>query len=98
MKIQFPKLVVVTSVLVLVTFANAASLCAQNVEAPDEVSQQASQLEASLGKYRDTSPEAGNLMVQLADLYFNNGRALGLVRVTQTFTTAHTYRMRDTSK
>ena len=89
MKIQFPKIVVVASVLMLVTFANAAWLCAQDAEAQDEVSQQASQLEASLGKYRDTSPEAGNVMVQLADLYFNNGRALGLVRVTQTFTTAH---------
>ena len=56
MKIQFQKIVVVASVLMLVTFANAAWLCAQDAEAQDEVSQQASQLEASLGKYRDTSP------------------------------------------
>jgi len=69
--------------------ANSVCLHAQEDEVQDEVSQQASQFEAELGKYRDTSPEAGNLLVQLADLYFNNGRALGLVRVAQTFTTAH---------
>ena len=89
MKSLFPRVVTNTSLLLLAMLANSVCLHAQEDEVQDEVSQQASQFEAELGKYRDTSPEAGNLLVQLADLYFNNGRALGLVRVAQTFTTAH---------
>tara|TARA_Y100001934_G_scaffold82133_2_gene101859 strand:+ start:1126 stop:8880 length:7755 start_codon:yes stop_codon:yes gene_type:complete len=51
-----------------------------------EVNQQLSQLESELGKYKDSAPEAANLMLQLADQYYQHGRALGLVRITQRFT------------
>jgi TolA-binding protein len=55
----------------------------------DEVSRQASALEAELGKYKDASSEAAEVMVKLVDLYHKEGRLFGLVRVGQTFVTAH---------
>lgn len=57
--------------------------------AQDEVSQKASQLEAELGKHKDTSPEAANAMVELVNLYHQDARLFGLVRVGQTFASAH---------
>ena len=66
--------------------ALASSLGAQGV---DEVSQQASQLESELGKVRDTSPEAAELLLKLVDLYYANGRAFGLISAGQKFVINH---------
>ena len=55
----------------------------------DEVSAQAQKLEADIAKLRDTSPEAADLLVKLADLYYGDGRVFGLIRVTETFVTKH---------
>jgi len=55
----------------------------------DPVSEQATQLEAELGKYKDSSPEAAEVMVKLADLYHRHGRVFGLIRITRRFTLAH---------
>src|SRR5687767_14996531 len=60
-------------------------------EAPmvDVVGQQAATLEAELGKFKDTSPEAAEAMVKLVDLYHADGRLFGLVRIAQQFVAAH---------
>lgn len=55
----------------------------------DEIGQQASQLEAELGKYKDTSPEAADTLVKLVDLYHAHARAFGLIRAGQKFTASH---------
>ena len=55
----------------------------------DELSQQASQLEAELGKYSDTTPEAADVMVKLTDLYHSDARLFGLVRVGNRFISTH---------
>lgn len=57
--------------------------------AEDAVGQQAAALEAELGKYKDTAPEAAEAMVKLVDLYHGDGRLFGLVRVAQRFVTSH---------
>ncbi|QDU31291.1 tol-pal system protein YbgF [Anatilimnocola aggregata] len=57
--------------------------------ANDEVSKQASALEAELGKYKDNSPEAAEAMFKLVELYHREGRLFGLVRVGQQFVSAH---------
>ncbi len=56
----------------------------------DPITQQASQLEAQLSKMRNTSPEAAEVMLKLIDLYHENGRVFGLVRVSQSFVALHT--------
>ncbi|MEO1997765.1 MAG: tetratricopeptide repeat protein, partial [Planctomycetaceae bacterium] len=55
----------------------------------DSVSQQASRLEAELGKFKDTSPDAANTLVQLVELYHSHGRGFGLIRSGQKFVAAH---------
>ncbi|MCE9603630.1 MAG: tetratricopeptide repeat protein [Planctomycetia bacterium] len=45
------------------------------------------QMEGSLSKLRDTSPEAAALMVELIDAYYAEGRVFGIIRVGQTFVT-----------
>jgi TolA-binding protein len=55
----------------------------------DDVSRQASALEAELGKYKDNSTEAAEAMFKLVELYHKEGRLFGLVRIGQTFVTAH---------
>ena len=55
----------------------------------DELSQQASALEANLGKYNDATPEAADLMVKLANLYHEDARLFGLVRVGKRFISTH---------
>jgi TolA-binding protein len=62
---------------------------AQEPPAVDEIGRQAALLEAELGKYKDSTPEAAEVMVKLADLYYQDGRLFGLVRVTQQFVAAH---------
>lgn len=48
------------------------------------------ELEGALSKMRDTSPEAAGVMVQLIDLYYEEGRVFGLIRVGQQFVTGFT--------
>lgn len=55
----------------------------------DDISKEASRLEGELGKYKDTAPEAGNVLHQLTDLYHSSGRSFGLVRAAQRFVSAH---------
>ncbi|HUY34416.1 MAG TPA: tetratricopeptide repeat protein [Pirellulales bacterium] len=55
----------------------------------DEVSAHASRLEGELGKVRDTSPEAADIMLELVDLYHAHGRVFGLIRVGQNFVNLH---------
>ncbi|WP_020471070.1 tetratricopeptide repeat protein [Zavarzinella formosa] len=56
----------------------------------DPISKQAAVIEADLAKTSSTSKEAAELMLKLIDLYHNNGRPFGLVRVAQTFVGIHT--------
>jgi len=62
---------------------------AQQKKEMDAVGQQASKLEGELGKYKDASPEAADVMVQLVDLYHEHGRVFGLIRIARRFTQAH---------
>ena len=55
----------------------------------DAIGQEASRLEAELGKYKDSSPEAADTLVKLIDLYHTNARAFGLIRAGQKFTASH---------
>src|SRR5258708_4446492 len=57
--------------------------------ADDEGNARMSQLEAELGKGRDTSPQAADLMLELVELYHANGRVFGLIRVGQNFVNLH---------
>ncbi|MGE0608924.1 MAG: tetratricopeptide repeat protein, partial [Pirellulales bacterium] len=57
--------------------------------AVDEIGQQAAQLEAELGKLRDSSPEAAELLLQLIDLYHSDGRVFGLIRSGEKFVNNH---------
>lgn len=61
----------------------------QQVPVADEVGRQAALLEAELGKFKDSTPEAAEAMVKLADLYYRDGRLFGLVRVSQQFVSSH---------
>ncbi len=59
--------------------------------AEDEaVNQAATRLEAELGKYRDTTPEAGAALLELTTLYHEHARVFGLVRAAQRFVAAQT--------
>lgn len=49
----------------------------------------ATKLEAELTKYNDTAPESADVMVKLIDLYHENARVFGLIRVGQRFIAAH---------
>lgn len=55
----------------------------------DAVSQQAQKLEAELVKLSDNSPEAAGIMLQLVDLYHQNGRVFGLIQIGQRFIARH---------
>jgi TolA-binding protein len=66
-----------------------ASTFAQEPAAEDPVGKQAAALEAELGKYKDTTPEAAEAMAKLVDLYHSDGRLFGLVRVAQQFVASH---------
>ncbi|OWK35637.1 tetratricopeptide repeat protein [Fimbriiglobus ruber] len=56
----------------------------------DPVSKQAAALEAQLAKASSVTPAAADLMLKLIDLYYENGRPFGLVRVAQMFVGLHT--------
>ena len=70
-----------TILLAPVAFAQQAAI--------DDINQQAAKMEADLGKYKDSSPEAADVMVKLAKLYHDDGRVFGLARVGQMFVAAH---------
>jgi len=57
--------------------------------APGPADQEAARLEIDLVRYKDTSPEAAEVLARLVDLYHANGRVFGLVRTTQKFITVH---------
>lgn len=74
----------------LVLWFGLTGVClAQEPTKDDPVGTQAAALEAELGKYKDTSPEAAEVMVKLVDLYHSDGRLFGLARVGQQFVAAH---------
>lgn len=85
------------SLFLLITLASAplfaqekpAAAPAEVAPTVDVIGQQAAVLEAELGKFKDTSPEAAEAMVKLVDLYHGDGRLFGLVRVGQQFVAAH---------
>ncbi len=67
----------------------AASLALGQAPEIDKVSQQTSQLEAELGKLKESSPEAAEILLKLVDTYHQQGRVFGLIRAGQTFTSFH---------
>jgi TolA-binding protein len=70
--------------------ANApAQAAAEDTKQLDAVSQEAAKLEADLNKFKDTAPEAAEVLVKLVDLYHQHGRAFGLIRAGQRFSAAH---------
>jgi len=70
-----------------VAATGSAAALAQD-EPADPISQQATKLEGDLGKFKETSPDAAEVMVKLVDLYHQHGRVLGLIRVGNTFSSA----------
>ena len=85
---------------IVFTIASGQLAFAQQANAPspakvedskqlDAVSQEAAKLEADLNKFKDSSPEAGELLVKLTDLYHLHGRAFGLIRAGQRFSASH---------
>ncbi|MFP6764821.1 MAG: hypothetical protein VB858_14440, partial [Planctomycetaceae bacterium] len=77
-----------STLLLPVLMASVVPVQAQEATV-DDVSQEATRLEAELGKYRDSAPEAGNALFALTELYHGHGRAFGLVRAAHRFTAAH---------
>ena len=64
-------------------------LNAQEPVPTDVIGQQAAALEAELGKFKDTTPEAAEAMFKLVELYHKDGRLFGLVRIAQQFVASH---------
>ena len=62
---------------------------AEDTKQLDAVSQEAAKLEADLNKFKDTAPEAAEVLVKLVELYHQHGRAFGLIRAGQRFSAAH---------
>lgn len=62
---------------------------AQDTSEVDKINQQAADLEARLSKSLETSPEAAQAMLELIDLYYEQGRVYGLVRTARQFINAH---------
>ena len=60
------------------------SMAADKTE-PSAIDKKATALEAQLNKSLDTSPEGAKVMIELVDLYYNEGRVFGLVRVAERF-------------
>ena len=69
--------------------ASAVPVFGEDAPVVDEVGRKAAALEAELGKYKDSTSEAAEAMVKLADIYYADGRLFGLVRVAQQFVTSH---------
>ncbi len=66
-----------------------ANLALAQSELTDPISKQAAVLEAELGKYKSTAPEAAEAMVKLVELYHADGRLFGLVQAGQNFSASH---------
>ena len=79
-----------TGLVLVLLFAASASLAAEKPAAPDAADQEASRLEVELVRYKDTSPEAADILARLVDVYHANGRVFGLIRTSQKFMTAQT--------
>ncbi len=62
-----------------------SSIASAESTTTDDVNREATRLEAELGKYKATSARAADPMAALVDLYYENGRVFGLVRVAQKF-------------
>ena len=86
---QFPLLLVGLLAVALVTDIFKSTTNAQEPAVQDEVGKQAALMEAELGKFKDSTPEAAELMVKLSDLYYKDARLFGLVRVAQQFVSSH---------
>ncbi|MBM4077466.1 MAG: hypothetical protein FJ267_17710, partial [Planctomycetes bacterium] len=56
----------------------------------ERAAQIAERMEAELGKYKDTTPEAADVMVRLVDFYYERGQMFGLTRIGQRFVAIHT--------
>lgn len=86
------------SAVALLTLSLGANAIAQEAQpapksaartAQDEaVSKEAAALEAEVGKYKDSSPEAAEALFKLTNLYHSNGQLFGLVRSGQKFVSA----------
>ena len=55
---------------------------------PSAIDKKATALETQLNKSLDTSPDGAKVMIELVDLYYNEGRVFGLVRVAERFVKA----------
>ena len=77
--------------MILTLFLLIPSAAPMRAQEPpvDVAGQEAVKLEAELGKYKDTSPEAAEVLVKLVDLYHAGGRVFGLIRTADTFVAAH---------
>jgi len=75
-------------VLVPPTRVGAQDATSGDAAGLDPVSRRASELEARLGKVVDHSPEGAEILLELVELYHENGRAFGLVRAGQKFINA----------
>jgi len=67
-----------------------ADKSAEVTAADEKAAAEAGRMEAELGKYKDTTPEAADLMVKLADYYHAQGQVFGLTRIGQRFIAIHT--------
>lgn len=63
---------------------------AETTPEQDEAAAAAAKMEAELGKYKDSTPEAADLMVKLVDYYHAEGQVFGLTRIGQRFIAIHT--------
>jgi TolA-binding protein len=73
----------------ILVYAQPADASAEAKAETEKINQQLSQMESELGKFKDSSPEAAALMLQLAEQYYQHGRSLGLIRICQRFTQIH---------
>ena len=53
------------------------------------IDKKATALETQLNKSLDTSPDGAKVMIELVDLYYNEGRVFGLVRVAKALPRHH---------
>ena len=68
--------------------AEKAAATAARAAQDEIVSKQAGALEAEVGKYKDSAPEAAEALVKLTTLYHSNGQVFGLIRAAQRFVSA----------
>ena len=73
--------------MLLLTVALVTSPARAQVQpaGPTAADQEAARLEVELVRYKDSSPEAADILARLVDLYHAHGRVFGLVRTGQKF-------------